>query len=264
MSASLLPYFVLIFFIAKITEKKFTASALFRGLIGRDDSLSPSQALLVIGMRLIEQVIVVCLFFYIAYGISSSINEEMTTVISPYIPLGLSAAGVIAAIIIANASIGSEFDDSGVHALMNELEMMGQQDVIMPAEIFNLARRMVDYPDQEGIAIYLEEGYEYLTHHFQQRVFFTYLRFSGGNNLHIQNPNNFILEGINHEKPWVRYDAVWAYLTLNDHDAAIHEQLEHIASEHPSGSFEKDDGSIDAEASFYKCVHEALANVKPE
>ncbi len=104
--------------------------------------------------------------------------------------------------------------DPEIVALFQRLEEMGQMRVIMPVEIFGLARAFVDYPDREKICDLLRHAYPNLHHHFQKRVFFTFLRFAQPDEFKTPGIElaSYISAGLDDDMTWVQYDAAWLAL----------------------------------------------------
>lgn len=265
---------IAIFTVAKITENAGEGVILMRALVGQEPEVTPAQSLLLLGGHVFAQAIVVPLFFAVAFGVSAMIYGRFDHGYPWYLPPVFSGVGVIAALIIARSSAHDLADhmmqdDAGGHSalsLMDRWNDMFDAVVMMPIDIFSLAREMVEHPDRALIGQLLEQGYDVCDNKFQRRVFFTYVRFVDGGDTGIENLSPLILDGLESESGWVAYDAAWAYGTLPSEDPMVTAKLREIAAAHPELLEEDldDAGSethSDDRLNFHRKVHEVLAQL---
>lgn len=243
----------LTFTAAKLLEKG-ELGILLKGLIGLEPELSFSQALMLLVVTFLTQLVVVTIFFFIAFGVSSAIGKVPGAEQSWLIPIALSSIGVVAGFFIYRNDVSALSNiDSFPTDLMDRLLEMGERDTIMPVEIFSLARDMIDYPDRKMIGRLLEEGYNQNQYNkFQMSVLFNYVRFADREDLGFESINDKILIALDNEARWVSYYAAWAYQTLTPNSEVLN-RLKEIATEHPL-----EDGT-GPEQSFIKKVHEIVS-----
>ncbi|MDB4558691.1 hypothetical protein N9Z87_00435 [Amylibacter sp.] len=257
---------VCIFTVAKISEKSDEGMILLKGIFGRVPEITVGQSFLLLGASLLTQMIVVPLFFAVAFGVSAMISGRFENTYPWYLPLILSGFGVIAALIIARGTaddlademMQDEVDGHSPMSLMDRWNDMYDATIMMPIDIFSLAREMVTYPDRALIGALLDQGYELCDNRFQRRVFFTYVRFVDGGDLGFENVEARILDGLDSEHDWVAYDAAWAFGTLSDHNPTVVARLREIAAENP---MPEEVASSDAMANFHAKVHAVLAQL---
>lgn len=111
---------------------------------------------------------------------------------------------------------------------------MGSVDVIMPFDIFNLARELTDLSDRLGAKRLANETFDTFGRPFQRRVYFTFLRFLDGDLAEIQDIEARLLDGLGSESPWVSYDAAWVCQSLTPLPVALRQKLSDMKRHYPA------------------------------
>lgn len=180
------------------------------------------------------QCVVVSLFFYLSFGISAAFfNPDISSTIVQMAIISSYASGTLCLTYkIWSLKFKKPKIEDGpcLKSLEDELDAMADLQVIMPAEIFKLARQFTEIKDRTSACNFMDKKYSELTNHFQKRVFFTFIRFAEQDEIGVfMNLEKFIFEGLNDEMVWVQYDAAWAAKDLGNMYPQITNKLKELS-----------------------------------
>lgn len=152
----------------------------------------------------------------------------LIVMLSVTVAIGLFAAG-------AKAQPGTLFSPA-VLAAIGEAEYLSEQTVLMPVEIFKLARTLADQSDRDEVVRAADIIFESDKSHlgFGRRVSITTLRFMGVQTYDTVSQitvDSLILRALDDQAVWVRFDAAWLAGILHSKDDAVHARLLKMQSE---------------------------------
>ncbi|MBT8475790.1 MAG: hypothetical protein HKO95_05245 [Rhodobacteraceae bacterium] len=110
---------------------------------------------------------------------------------------------------------------------------MGDVDIIMPFDIFNLARCLTDAADRAGAMRLANKFFDEFGKPFQRRVYFVLLRFLEGDLGEIEDLEARLLDGLGSESLWVAYDAAWVCQSLEPLPEALRVKLSDLKKRYP-------------------------------
>ena len=180
------------------------------------------------------QTILAGLVFFIGYGLGAVIDPSRTGagalstfdwalaggLLAVCVPLGLlihwleggtKGEGTLTNVVRGGDAGGDEVGFRGLDMLCDEAEVIGRQSVIMPSEIFSLARKFADHPDRVNAIRAIDDQLLDDDSAFVRRVGLTALRFMGPDaGVHgRETVIRAVLDRVHDDNPWVRYDAAW-------------------------------------------------------